>query len=55
MKVVKIICAILLPPVAAFLQVGLSLHFLLNIVLTLLCGIPGLVHALWLVLTDKEA
>ena len=54
MTVVKVIFAILLPPIAAFLQVGLSLHFFLNIVLTLLGGLPGLVHALWLVFTDQK-
>lgn len=45
---VKVLLAIFLPPVAAFLAVGLSLHFFLNIVLCLLGGIPGMVHALWL-------
>jgi uncharacterized membrane protein YqaE (UPF0057 family) len=30
--------------------VGLTMHFLLNIVLTLLGGLPGMIHALWLVL-----
>ena len=34
MDLLKIVLAIFLPPVAAFLQVGLSLHFFLNIVLT---------------------
>jgi len=55
MDIVKIILAILLPPVAAFLQVGVSAHFWINIVLTLLGGLPGVIHALWLVLTKKSA
>lgn len=54
MNIVKILLAIFLPPVAAFLQVGLSLHFFLNILLTLLGGLPGMVHALWLIVTDKK-
>jgi uncharacterized membrane protein YqaE (UPF0057 family) len=54
MQIVKIILAIFLPPVAAFLQVGLTLHFWINIVLTLLGGIPGIIHALWLVLTNQK-
>ena len=54
MKIVKIICAIILPPVAAYLQVGITKHFWINILLTLLLGIPGVIHALWLVLTDKK-
>ncbi len=55
MKIVKIVLAILLPPVAAFMQVGLSTHFWINIILCLLFYIPGILHALWLVLTDKKA
>lgn len=53
MLVVKIILAIFLPPVAAFLQVGFGLHFWLNILLTLMFGLPGMIHAVWLVATDK--
>ena len=55
MDLLKIVLAIFLPPIAAFLQVGLSLHFFLNIVLTLLGGLPGMVHALWLVVKKKTA
>jgi len=51
----KIILAILLPPVAAYLQVGATKHLWINIILTLLWGIPGMIHALWLVLTDQKA
>lgn len=54
MKIVKIIMSILLPPVAAFLQVGTGIHFWLNILLTIAGGIPGMLHALWLVLTDHR-
>lgn len=53
-KIVLVILAILLPPVAAFLQVKLTVHFVLNIVLTLIGWLPGVVHALWLVATDKK-
>lgn len=55
MIIIKIILAIFLPPVAAFLQVGVSTHFWINIILTLLGGIPGMIHALWLVLTGQRA
>jgi uncharacterized membrane protein YqaE (UPF0057 family) len=54
MTIIKIILAIFLPPVAAFLQVGLGVHFWLNILLTLLGGLPGMIHALWLVVTKKS-
>ncbi|MBN1787548.1 MAG: YqaE/Pmp3 family membrane protein [Sedimentisphaerales bacterium] len=55
MAIVKIILAIFLPPVAAFLQVGVSTHFWINIILTILGGVPGVIHALWLVLSGKTA
>ncbi len=54
MQVLKIILAIILPPVAAYLQVGISTHLWVNIILTLLGGIPGIIHALWLVLTNQK-
>lgn len=47
---IKIILAILLPPVGVFLEVGLSGHFWLNIVLTLLGYVPGIIHALYVIL-----
>lgn len=54
MKILKVILAIIIPPVAAFMQVGLTTHFWINIVLTILFVFPGIIHALWLVLTDKK-
>lgn len=54
MEFVKIICAILFPPVAAFLQVGFGKHFWINIVLTILGIIPGIVHAVWIIAKDKK-
>ena len=47
---IKIIFAILLPPVGVFLEVGLSKHFWLNILLTILGYIPGIIHALYVIL-----
>ena len=45
----RIVAAILLPPLRVFLQVGLTKHFWINIVLTLLGYIPGIVHAVWVI------
>ena len=45
-----ILLSILLPPLGVFLQVGIGLHFWLNILLTLLGYFPGLLHALWIIL-----
>ena len=54
MQILKIILAIFIPPVAAFLQVGATKHLVINILLTLCFGLPGMIHALWLVLTNKS-
>jgi len=47
----KILLAIVLPPVGVFFEVGLGLHFWLNILLTILGYIPGIIHAVWIILT----
>lgn len=54
MDIIRIILALFLPPVAAFLTVGIGLHFWLNILLTLIVFLPGVVHALWLVLRKNN-
>jgi uncharacterized membrane protein YqaE (UPF0057 family) len=46
----KILFAILLPPLGVFLEVGLKGHFWLSILLTLLGYIPGIIHALYVIL-----
>lgn len=47
--IIRIIAAVLVPPLGVFLQVGFGFHFWLNIVLTLLGVIPGIVHAVWVI------
>lgn len=49
MDLIRVLIAILLPPLGVFLQVGIGKHFWLNILLTLLGYIPGLVHAIWII------
>jgi uncharacterized membrane protein YqaE (UPF0057 family) len=49
MDLLRIIIAILLPPLGVFLQVGIGKHFWINIVLTILGYIPGIVHAVWVI------
>ena len=45
MDLLRIIIAILLPPLGVFMQVGFGGAFWLNILLTLCGYIPGIVHA----------
>ncbi|MEC4819483.1 MAG: YqaE/Pmp3 family membrane protein [Scytonema sp. PMC 1069.18] len=49
MDLVRIICAIFLPPLGVFLQVGIGTDFWINLVLTFLGYIPGIVHAIWVI------
>ena len=49
MDLIKLIFSILLPPLGVFLEVGIGLHFWLNILLTLLGYIPGIIHAVWII------
>lgn len=49
MDLIRIIFSVLIPPVGVFLQVGLGLQFWINILLTLLGYIPGLIHAIWII------
>ncbi|HEX2138685.1 MAG TPA: YqaE/Pmp3 family membrane protein [Woeseiaceae bacterium] len=49
MDIIRIILAILLPPLGVFLQVGIGAQFWINILLTLLGYIPGIVHAIWII------
>lgn len=48
--IVRILLAILLPPIGVYLQVGFGLHFWLNVILTLLGYVPGIIHAVWIIL-----
>jgi uncharacterized membrane protein YqaE (UPF0057 family) len=48
-KLVMILIAIFLPPVAVALIRGLGKDLLINILLCLLLFFPGMVHALWIV------
>ena len=49
MDVIRVILSIILPPLGVFLQVGIGLHFWINILLTLMGYIPGIVHAIWII------
>lgn len=49
MSLIRIILLVIIPPVGVFLKVGLGVQFWINIVLTLLGYIPGLIHGIWIV------
>ena len=53
MELIKIIVSIILPPLGVFMQVGIGKHFWLNILLTLMGYIPGIIHAIWVIAKEK--
>ena len=48
-RLLEIVLAVILPPVAVLLRVGFGGPFLLSILLTLLGHLPGVIYALWVV------
>jgi uncharacterized membrane protein YqaE (UPF0057 family) len=50
----RILFAILLPPVAVMLTVGHGWAFWLSVMLTLLGFVPGMVHAVWIVTSNPH-
>ncbi|HET7569446.1 MAG TPA: YqaE/Pmp3 family membrane protein [Gammaproteobacteria bacterium] len=51
MDVIRIILSIIIPPLGVFLQVGIGLQFWINILLTILGYIPGVIHAIYIIVT----
>ena len=47
---IRILLAIFLPPVAVLITTGIGVQFFLNIVLTILGIVPGMVHAIWIIM-----
>lgn len=54
MGIINIIAAIVLPPLGVFLTMGVSQALVINILLTLLGWIPGVIHALWILSKQAE-
>lgn len=49
MSLLMILLTIFLPPVAVLIKEGLGLQFLLNVLLTLIGWLPGVIHAFWVI------
>ncbi|MBD1584331.1 YqaE/Pmp3 family membrane protein [Pseudoalteromonas sp. S16_S37] len=49
-KLVLIILAIIFPPIAVALNNGVGKDLVINILLSLLFFVPGIIHAFWLIL-----
>lgn len=46
---IKILFSVLIPPVGVFFEVGIGLHFWMNILLTILGYFPGVIHAVYII------
>lgn len=47
MTFTDVLLAVFLPPVAVLMRSGVGFQLVLNIVLTIIGWIPGVIHALW--------
>lgn len=47
--IMRLIFAIILPPVGVAMQVGFTTQFWINLLLTLLGYLPGVIHAVWII------
>lgn len=54
MSLLMILLTIFLPPVAVAVKEGIGLQFLLNLLLTLIGWLPGVIHAFWIVSRGSE-
>ena len=54
MQLLRIIASIILPPVGVFLTVGIGTTLVINILLTILGWLPGVIHALWILSKQSE-
>jgi uncharacterized membrane protein YqaE (UPF0057 family) len=54
MNLVKLLLSILLPPVGVYMNSGVSSALFINIALTLLGWVPGIIHALWILTKTAE-
>ncbi len=55
MELVKIILSVILPPLGVFFQVGIGMQFWVNILLTILGYLPGVVHAVWIIAKNSDS
>ncbi|HEY9652472.1 MAG TPA: YqaE/Pmp3 family membrane protein [Coleofasciculaceae cyanobacterium] len=54
MKLIRFALGILVPPIGVFLTYGLSTTLVINILLTLLGWVPGIIHGFWAIAKHEE-
>jgi uncharacterized membrane protein YqaE (UPF0057 family) len=51
--VVALILSIFLPPLGVAIKRGVDIQLLINIILTMFGWLPGIIHALYIILKDR--
>ena len=51
--VLAVILAILLPPLGVLVKRGVDVQLVVNLLLTMFGWLPGIIHALYLILKDR--
>ena len=51
--VLAVILAILLPPLGVLVKRGVDVQLVVNILLTMFGWLPGIIHALYIILKDR--
>jgi uncharacterized membrane protein YqaE (UPF0057 family) len=54
MKLLQYVLAVVLPPLSILLTYGISSTLLINIGLTILGWVPGVIHAVWAISKQQE-
>lgn len=54
-KIIMSMMAIILPPVAVFLKKNFGKDLIINVVLCLFFYLPGILHALWVILKEPAS
>lgn len=53
-KLLRYVVGIALPPVGVFMTYGVGTQLFINIALTLLGWVPGVIHALWAISKSSD-
>ena len=53
LMILKIFLLIVFPPAGVFINCGITSQFWINILLTLLGYLPGLIHGIWVLSSNK--
>ena len=54
LSLLALLLAVFIPPLGVLITEGLGVQLLINLILTFLGYIPGIVHALYIILRDKQ-